>query len=256
MSGFPVGMITLLIVSILVYFGLGQRILDRMRLTDKTALLFLIAIIVGSFINLPLTRGNIDASINIGGGLLPIILAIYVLSRAGTSKEWLRALGATIATAVAVFFINTYWMGSDPWQTGTDFLDPLYVYPIVAGLIAYIVGRSRRSAFIAATLGVLSLDIIDFFRLITTGVRGSVNIGGAGAFDAIILSGFVAVLLAELIGETRERLQGGPESEGRPPELIQGLEGIEDRRGGKPAFKKDFKDPGKESNGNGGNENA
>ena len=30
-------------------------------------------------------------------------------------------------------------------------LDPLYVYPIVAGIIAYLLGRSRRSAFIAVS---------------------------------------------------------------------------------------------------------
>ena len=40
------------------------------------------------------------------------------------------------------------------------------------------------------------------------------HIGGAGAFDSLILAGILAVLLAELVGETRERLQGGPKSEG------------------------------------------
>jgi hypothetical protein len=48
-------------------------------------------------------------------------------------------------------------------------------------------------------------------------------IGGAGAFDAIVLAGIVAILLAELIGESLERLTGGPKTEGRPPELVKGL---------------------------------
>lgn len=38
MAGFPIGMILLLIISILIYFGLAQRVLDRMGLTDKVAL--------------------------------------------------------------------------------------------------------------------------------------------------------------------------------------------------------------------------
>lgn len=235
MTGFPVGMVALLIVTILVYFGLAQRVLDRMRLTDKAALVILAAIIVGSFIDIPLTTDRVKLSLNVGGGIIPIAVALYVLTKAGSRKEWIRALGATMATVLAVYFINTYLMGEDPWQTGTDFIDPLYVYPLVAGLIAYLVGRSRRSAFIAATLGVLSLDFVDYFRLRASDSPGAIIIGGAGAFDAIILSGLFAVLLAEIIGETRERLQGGPQIEGRSQELLKGLNA-------EPALKMDFRD--------------
>lgn len=243
MSGFPVGMVALLIVTILVYFGLAHRILDRMRLTDKAALVFLIAIIIGSFIDIPLSTGRVKLAINVGGGILPIALAIYVLNRAGSRTEWIRALVATVATAAAVFFTNKYLIGNDPWQTGTDFIDPLYVYPIVAGLIAYILGRSRRAAFIAASLGVLSLDLVDYFILRASGSPGAINIGGAGAFDTIILSGLFAVLLAELIGETRERMQGGPKTEGRSPNLLKGLDGaVLANHGTKPALKKDLRD--------------
>ncbi|MGE5397213.1 MAG: hypothetical protein ACM3MK_06705, partial [Chitinophagales bacterium] len=52
---------------------------------------------------------------------------------------------------------------------------------------------------------------------------GLVHLGGAGAFDVLILSGILAVLLAEGIGELLERLQGGPQVEGRPPELVENL---------------------------------
>jgi len=108
-----------------------------------------------------------------------------------------------------------------------DFLDPIWIYPFVGGLVAYIVGRSRRSAFIAATLGVLLLDVFQWIYLISTGTPGRVNIGGAGAFDSIVLAGVIAVLLAEIIGETRERLQGGPAHRGRPKELLENLENTE-----------------------------
>ena len=49
------------------------------------------------------------------------------------------------------------------------------------------------------------------------------HIGGAGIFDSIVLAGLVAVLLAEILGETRERLQGGPATRGRDPELLRHL---------------------------------
>lgn len=222
MAGFPIGMIALLVVSILIYFGLAQRILDRMRLTDKAALAIIAAMIIGSFIDIPVTTGTVDTSINVGGGVIPVLLALYVLLRAGTSKEWIRTIAATAATGAAIWFIGSRIMTGDPGAP-FDVLDPLYVYPIVGGGIAYLLGRSRRAAFIAATLGVLSLDISNYFYLTSRGIGGTVSLGGAGAFDAIVLAGLIAVLLAEVVGESRERLQGGPVTEGRPEELVRAL---------------------------------
>ncbi|MDK2984638.1 MAG: hypothetical protein PWQ96_280 [Clostridia bacterium] len=235
LARFPIGMIALIVVAVLIYFGLAQRVLDRMRLSDKAALAIIGALVVGSFINIPITRGTVDTSINVGGAIVPIIVAIYVLTKAGTGKEWIRAILATIAVAASIFVVNRYLLPGDPWQTGADFLDPLYIYPIMAGVIAYLIGRSRRSAFIAATLGVLALDIVDYLYLTGGEIPGNVAIGGAGVFDVIVLSGIISVLLAELLGETRERLQGGPESEGRPKELVEGLTDL--KLGAKPAKK-------------------
>jgi hypothetical protein len=111
-------------------------------------------------------------------------------------------------------------LGAEPEQI---FIDPIYIYPLVAGIVGYLAGRSRRGAFFAAVMGVLALDIGQLYYLITTGVRGSVAIGGAGAFDSLVLAGILALLLAEVIGETLERVQGGPQTEGRPEELIRNL---------------------------------
>ncbi len=231
MNRIPLGMIVLVVASILVYFGLAQRLLDRMRLTDKSALLFLAALIVGSFIDIPLARGNVQVTVNVGGALVPIGLAVYLLAKAGTAWEIGRAMIATAVTAAAIYVLGSVLMSGDPTSSGIS-IDPIYVYPLVAGGVAYILGRSRRAAFVAATLGVLSLDIIHMVWLYTTRTPGNVNIGGAGAFDSIVVAGLVAILLAELIGETRERLQGGPESAGRNPELIKNLKGIDKDKDG------------------------
>lgn len=42
------GRILLLAVSVLVLFGVGQRVLDKMRLTDRQALFFMALILVGA----------------------------------------------------------------------------------------------------------------------------------------------------------------------------------------------------------------
>jgi uncharacterized membrane protein len=239
LARFPVGMILLIIVAVLIYFGLAQRVLDRLRLSDRAALVIVGALIVGSFINIPISTGRIDTSINVGGAVVPIALAVYLLVKAGTGKEVIRAVIATFAVTAAIFAVNRYLIPADPWHAGADFLDPLYVYPILAGIIAFLIGRSRRSAFIAATLGVLSMDIVDFIYYSTRGLPGTVAIGGAGVFDVIIISGIIAVLLVEFIGETTERLHGGPKKEGRPKELMEGLTDLKFQTAKKP-LKEEF----------------
>lgn len=42
---------------------------------------------------------------------------------------------------------------------------------------------------------------------------GTSALGGAGAFDVTIIAGLVAVMTAELVGETREKIQGGHKSD-------------------------------------------
>lgn len=216
MRNFPAGMIALIVVSILIYFGVAHRVLDRLRLSDKAALAVIAAIIVGSFIDIPLgTR----VTINLGGSIA-VILALYVLLGAGTGYEKIRAIVAAAITALALFLAARF-LGAEPEQI---FIDPIYLYPLIAGIVGYLAGRSRRGAFFAAVMGVFALDVGQFYYLMRTGVRGTVHIGGAGAFDTLILSGILAVLLAELIGESLERIQGGPKTEGRPEELIKNLQ--------------------------------
>ena len=84
--------------------------------------------------------------------------------------------------------------------------------------MAYLVGRSRRLAFIGATIGILVADIAHAVETAIRGLSSPARIGGAGIFDTMVLAGVIAVLLAEIIGETRERIQGGPEEERARPE--------------------------------------
>lgn len=214
----PIGSIALTVVGVLIYFGLAQRVLDRMRMTDRAALAFVGAMILGSFVDIRLSRRP-DLVLNLGGGLLPVVLAGYLIATAGTAQERSRAVFASLVTASVVYFISKN-VPSEP--TEMRFLDPLYVFGLVGGLVAYLTGRSRRGAFVAGIMGVFLNDLLDYAALLQRGSqRGRIWIGGAGAFDGIVIAGLVAVLLAEIIGETRELLQGGPEAgEDRPPDLM------------------------------------
>ncbi|MCF8011538.1 MAG: DUF1614 domain-containing protein [Clostridiales bacterium] len=210
MTELPIGLLVLIVVSLLIYFGLAQRVLDRLRLSDRSALIIIGALIVGSFITIPVSSGNYDVSINVGGGIIPLVLAGYLLVKARSYSAFYKAGFATIVTAGVIYGAGSYWGAGDTEPGGQifGFLDAVWAYPLIAGVVAYITGRSRRAAFIAATLGVMLTDVGYLIWLVTGGQAiGTVAIGGGGAFDTIVLSGIVAVLLAEIIGEVRERAQ-------------------------------------------------
>lgn len=212
-----IGMIVLVVVAIVIYLGAAQRVLDRLRLTDRAALLFVGAMVVGGFLpEIPLSD---NVSVNIGGGIVPVVLAVYLFIKAGTTKEKVRAVLAALIAAVAVYAAMKI-MPLEP--TYNQFLDPMYLFAILAAVVGYLAGRSRRSAFIAGSMGLLLTDIFSRIEIAVRGGSGRMSIGGAGVFDAIVIGGILALLLAELFGETRERIQGGP-AKGRPESLRKGL---------------------------------
>lgn len=219
----PLGMITLLIVGVLVYFGIAQRLLDRMRLNDRQAMLFIFAMAAGSFINIPIMRGDVTLTINVGGAVFPVMLCLWLFFKAGSAKERVRAIGSTVLVALAIF-LGSKFMPSEP---ETMFFDPKLIYGISAGIIAYLAGRSRRSAFIGGVMGVVLSDVIHLITLLNSGIIGTTSLGGAGVFDVTIIAALVAIMTAELVGETREKLQGGPDlSPGRPAGLYEFSEEI------------------------------
>ena len=132
-------------------------------------------------------------------------------ARAGSAKERLRALAATLVTAAAVYAIGRFF----PNEPETMPFDVNYLYGIAAGLIAYVFGRSRRSAFIAGVTGMLLADVAQAVMLWTDGIDQTLRLGGAGMLDTIVISGVSAVLFAELLGEFIERcVRGAKRKEG------------------------------------------
>lgn len=192
------GMILLMAAFVLLLFGVGQRVLDKMRMNDKWALALTAAIIGLSFVP-NITIGRV--SVNIGGALLPLGICVWLLVKC-EGRERLNALIGTLITAAAIYALGAL-MPSEPEQI---VLDPNYIYGIAAGIIAYVVSRSRRNAFITAVLGVLLSDIATAVLNLIKGIDQSFVIGSAGILDSLVISGLIAVLLSELIGEITERI--------------------------------------------------
>lgn len=200
-----IGMILLIAVAVLIFMGLAERVLDRLRLNDKAAILIIIAIVLSTIFipDIPIT-GRI--SINIGGFVIPMALAVYLFIKAETGKEKMRAVIAAVAAGTLIYAAQRYILPDEPENM---IIDPNYVYAIIGGLTAYILGRSRRAAFVAGVVGVVVSDVIQLVLNYINDIPSPTRFGGAGGVDTTLIAGILGVLLAEIIGEAREHLQGG-----------------------------------------------
>lgn len=197
------GFILLIASGVLILFGAGQRVLDRLRLTDRQAILFIALIIGGGLLpDIWLTE---RFAFNIGGALVPLGLCVYLWVKADTFWEKARSVLAALLTAVAVFALGRA-LPADPSEM---VMDPALAYGIAGGVIAYLFGRSRRGAFIAGTVGVMLANLASWVYANANGANQRLMLGGAGGFDVIVIAGLLAVLLSELIGELFERAKRG-----------------------------------------------
>ncbi len=193
------GSFALSALAVLVLLGAGQRVLDKMRLSDRTALLLIALMFVGGLIP------DIDLGflrVNIGGALIPLGVCVYLLATADENAERVRGVMGAVITAGAVYLLGRV-MPAEPEKI---VLDPVYVCGIAGGVVGWLLGRSRRGAFISGVMGVLLADIFNAVALRLSGIGQKLVLGGAGLFDTAVISGILAVLLCELVGEGLERL--------------------------------------------------
>jgi uncharacterized membrane protein len=128
-------------------------------------------------------------AVNVGGALIPVGLCIYLL----TQMEFGISLPALVALVVLV--VNRLARPIRGLGIGVPGLIP----PLVAALGAYLLAPAELrapSAYIASTLGILvGADLLKLTEIAQLGAPVA-SIGGAGTFDAIFLSGIIAVLLS------------------------------------------------------------
>lgn len=204
-----VGMLSLVIVTALIFLGFLHRVLDRMRLTKIQAVVILLAMLAAGFLpNIPIWGG---LSINIGGAIIPVAVAVYLIVTADEKAEKRRALITSGVVAVVVYLTEKIM----PLHGELRFdVDPLFLPAIIAAVTAYLLGRSRRSAFIGGIFGVILTDLLAWSEnLLLYQLHVPIVLGSTGVFGAAVIAGMGAVLLAELVGEILERVQGGPHHE-------------------------------------------
>ncbi len=128
-------------------------------------------------------------AVNVGGALIPLALSIYLLTKMdfGFSLPVLLVLVTLVVNRLA-----------RPVK-GLGIAVPGLVPPLVAALGAYLLCSPELRApcaYISSTLGILvGADLLNLGKIKQLGAPVA-SIGGAGTFDAIFLSGIIAVLLS------------------------------------------------------------
>jgi uncharacterized membrane protein len=210
-----VGIFVLLLVFI--QLGLLRYAYMQLGVSSGGAMLLLIATLIGSYFNIPLTeigerqaiRGQVIEffgmryavpvevrwpgtvlAVNVGGAVIPTLMSFYLLAR---YNLWVRGGLATAGVTLAV-----YWMAQP--VAGLGIAVPVFVPALVTVVLALILARESgaRVAYVAGSLG--TLVGADLLNLGVIGQLGApiASIGGAGTFDGIFLIGILAVLLASL----------------------------------------------------------
>lgn len=199
-----IGLIIVTGIIILIMFGAGQRVLDKMRLNDKWALLILTLVVIGLLIP-PIKIGEYF-SFSIGGFLIPFGICVYLIIRCGFSYDLLRAaIGIIVSTGVIVG-LNFLLPSTTPEDIQ---IDNVLMYGAVCGLVSYLLGRSRRNAFICSVIGVSLAQVVEFMiSYFGYNTLTKIGLGVNGAFDTIVVSTLISVGLCELIGKTVEAVKG------------------------------------------------
>lgn len=171
----------------------------KLGLAPNLAIVLLAAIVIGSTINIPLyqrvlrpvgmgwDRQRTVIALNVGGGLIPILLALYQFT-----QGHIIAIMATTAIVTLV----SYWAAQI--VPGIGIRMNAMVAPLTAVVCAWLLGgvAAPSVAFAGGILGTLIGADLLHLKDIQQLSPGTLSIGGAGVLDGIALCGLFSLLLA------------------------------------------------------------
>ena len=186
------------IIILLIMFGAGQRILDGLRLSDNEALVILVLICIGLVIP-PIWIGKYFC-FSIGGFLIPMALSVYLLVSCGWSRDLLRAFLGTVIVAGLIYGLE--WLL--PAEPENVIIYNMFVYGVVAGVVAYALGRSRRNAFVACLFGITLSQVVQWLINFGMNTPEILGLGIGGAFGTYVVAIIVSVAVSEFLGRCFE----------------------------------------------------
>jgi uncharacterized membrane protein len=202
----------------MVEINVISYVFEAIGLPPGLAFLALLVSLIGSYVNIPISEieggevsradvvtsfgvryrvpihlgsGSTKIAINLGGAIVPLIIAAYVLIHQPGIL-----LSAVVGTALVAFVVHRV---ARP-VPGLGIATPMFVAPVVAAVaglgLAGVHHHADAVAYVSGVLGTLiGADLANLSKIRDLGAPVA-SIGGAGTFDGIFLTGIVAVLLA------------------------------------------------------------
>lgn len=204
------------ILPILFLFGYFHIIhlgFEKLGISSTTTTILLFFILLGSMINIPITKKRLiyteqiqflglfqrpkikiqGIAINLGGAIIPILISLYFLF-----FGW--KLGFNLKMIfIATFLMTIFCKFLAKIVPGVGISLPIFIPPFFSSILALILipEFAAPTAFIAGTIGTLiGADILNLKKIQKYG--GFLSIGGAGVFDGIFLVGIVSALLTNI----------------------------------------------------------
>lgn len=130
-------------------------------------------------------------AVNVGGCVVPSLLALFQVAR-------LFNMGIILMPVIAIIIDVIICYRLSEIKAGVGIMLPAFVPGGVAALCGLILTPENPAAvaFCAGVLGpLIGADLLRLKKVITLN-SGVASIGGAGTFDGIVISGFIALLLS------------------------------------------------------------
>ena len=193
------------------YFHIIVVGFESLGISTQATLLILYSILIGSLINIPLTKKKMVlieesrffglfrtpkvssqyVAINLGGGIIPVLLSFYFLF---TISSQGFALKPVLIAVALMSIVSKIFSRVIP---GKGVVVSAFIPPVFSALFSLILAPQYTAAcaFISGILGTLiGADILNLGKI--RNYRGYISIGGAGIFDGILLVGVVSALLS------------------------------------------------------------
>lgn len=215
--------ITLVIFFLLALFFIAmiqvhifEIAFEKLGLTPEVSLLLLVATLVGSGINIPISslrtkttghlvmspdrkpvweifqpakEGQVVIALNIGGCIIPVGLCLYFIS---------LQLIQPVTLLFAVLIVTGLSYRFSRLIPGMGVAMPIFIAPLTSAAVALLLDAEHAAqlAYISGVLGVLiGADLLRLKNIVALGAPIAA-IGGAGTFDGIFMTGIIAALLA------------------------------------------------------------
>ncbi len=208
---FIIALLALLVLSpiilgfVLLYLGTAG--FTTLGFSPVAALLVLLIMLIGSFVNIPISKKKMvkvressflgmfgryvwraqGLSINLGGAVIPLFIAAYLLSYIPVYPVFWSVLVVAFVAFLSSRFVP-----------GVGVVAPAVLPVVFAALFALLLSPeyAAETAFVSGVLGVLlGADVLRLPSIMRR-TGGVLCIGGAGVFDGIFIVGIVSAILA------------------------------------------------------------